>query len=235
MAIQLKTAKSFLDRVLEKVPEAEREGLRADYSRAQDEIDGVQSELDTAMGKVRATATAQNQWWEGNKDAVHERDTLKKQLEGAPKGGMEVGEIEKRLTAQKDEVLSMGLGLITTASTISARHLKEFDEPLDMQKLADEAVKANMTLQGYYDQHVGPRRQERTEAANKLAIANAREEGKREGLSEGIKRAGDGMPYPVGAAPTTLAGLKKPAEGAANPFSLEAAVETANKTLAGAH
>lgn len=230
---------SFIDRVLENVPEEKRAAIRSEYSAAQDEV----RSLEEANARVQQVATAQTEWWNRNKDTVAERDRLKAELEAARNpnnnnhpAGLSETDVTKRITdavaAAKDEMLQTGLGLTTVIPTLSVRHYQEFGEVLDSAELAKAAIASGRTIQAEYDHSVAERRQ--TRANEKLAadLAKAREEGKQEGIREQMARAGSNMPYPVGqTAPTTLSGLKKPAEGA-NPFSLEAAVATANEVAA---
>lgn len=224
---------TFVDRLLEHVPEDKKAAVRAEYSAAQDEM----TTLEQARTRVEEVAGKQREWWEGNKDAVAERDRLRTEL--AAKGAAPVnGAITKEDLDQRDarvraDTLETGLGLVTAMTNIAMGHLHEFNEVLDTHKLTQEAIKANKALDVYYAETVATRRAERNTAQRATEIAAAREEGKKEGVTETLARGGRDLPFPVGStAPTTLSGLRKPADGQASQYGLEAAVATANAVIA---
>lgn len=231
MALQLNT---FLDRILEHVPEDKKAAVRAEYSRAQDHVSQVETELDAARAKVTQVATEQTAWWEANKDAVRERDQLRQKVAATPAtSGVDQTELDKRLAATRDEVLGTGLGLVTAMTNLGLQHMKEFGEVLDTTKLAKDAIAAGKDLASFYTESVAPRRQEIAAAAREKELADARADERAKTTQELLSKAGQAIPYPVGnSAPTTLAGLRKPAEGQANPFGLEAAVATATQVAA---
>ncbi len=224
-------AQEFLDQVLATVPADKKAEVQALYSRAADEIAATQTTLDEQTAQVRATAEKQNQWWGANKDAVTELAELKKR--GGGGGGIDATEIAKQLEDLKGDVMTNGLALITTATTIGASHLHEFGEALDMRKLAQDAIKANQTLDAYYNSTVASRRQERAEAALTAKLAEAEARGKKAGIEETTQTlGGQRMPFPGhSSAPTTLSGLRKPVEGQAPPNVLNDAVATANEVM----
>lgn len=226
-------AQEFLDRVLATVPEEKKAEVQSLYSRAADEIAASQTTLEEQTAQVRATAEKQNQWWTTHKDDVAELAELKKRGGGGG-SGLTPEEVTKQLGDLKDDVMSNGLALITAATTISAAHYKEFGEALDMRALAQEAIKANKTLDAYYNEKVAPVRQERAAADLTAKLAEAEARGKKAGIEETTQTLGNRqMPFPGhSTAPTTLSGLRKPAEGTAPPNVLADAVATANEVAA---
>lgn len=222
---------SFIDRLLENVPEEKKAAVRAEYSAAQDEARAFETEA----ARIRGIGTQQLEWWNTHKDAVTERDQLRTQLatrSTEPVSGLNESEIQKRIDAMRDETMGTGLGLLTAGMNIGIGHLKEFGEQIDMGKLTQDAINAGKKLVDHYNELVAPRRQERaaTELATKLADAEAR--GKAAGVQETLNRVGQGMPFPTGShpEPTTLSGLRPVDQRPAT--SLDAAVATANAVMA---
>ena len=151
---------------------------------------------------------------------------------------MDPNEITAAIQAAQNSTLETGLGLVTVITGIGINHLKEFGEVLDVQKLAEDALAARQPIDQFYNRQVAGRRTERQNAEIEAKIAAARNEGMESGRKEIVDRLGGSLPFPSVsgqvAAPRTLDGLRKPADAAAaNPFSLEAAVATANAVLAG--
>lgn len=234
MAVQLKKVQSFIDSVLEKVPEGEREALRAQYSQAQDEVATVDRTLAESITQVNATATKQRGWYEQHKDVIEGRaaggdgNVITKAVDAAAI----TKDLTGRLEQTADALASQGLYLSKAIPTLIAQHQAEFGgEILDVDALIEGATKAGMELKTYYGQSVAERR--RTALATKTAaeITAAEERGRLAGLKE----AGNGhVPYPVnghGRPPTTLDGLRKPAEGVASTVGLDAAVATATELM----
>lgn len=228
-------AQEFLDQVLSKVPEGEREAVRSLYSGAMDEVTGQQRTLDEATAQVRDTAKKQTDWWNTHKDAVAENAELKKKLEGGGGTGVQAEELTKQLTTMEDRVMGIGLGLITKATRISVGHFQEFGEVLDMDDLAQKAIKANLPLAEFYDSTVAARRHERATATRAKEIADAEARGEKKGIEDTVKTLGSThMPFPGSsgrAALTTLSGLKPRAEGSAPPDVLGDAVATATEVF----
>jgi hypothetical protein len=124
--------------------------------------------------------------------------------------------------------------MVTELPDIALGHYREFNEQLNTRDLAQNAIAAGKTAKTYYDDLVRERREKKANEDRAAADAKLLEQGRVEGRKEILERAGQGgPPYPVGStAPTTLTGLRKPAEGQASPFSLDAAVATANAVAA---
>lgn len=227
---QLNTFKSFIDKVLEHVPEDKKESVRAEYSRAQDEA----TSLEEARANVIRTAEAQTVWWGQHKGTVEELKKLKEAGGNQITDAVDKDTLGKGLQGLEDKVMSTGLALMTTMTQLGLDHMSEFPgEKLDVTKLANEAMKAGKPLVEYYNEQVAPKRTARQEAEIAKKVADATEAGRKLGVEETLKKVpGQGMPYPVGtSSPTTLAGLKKPAEGQSDPYSLDAAVATANAEM----
>lgn len=235
MAGQPNTAE-FVTRLWQAIPEAEREQHRSAFSALNDRIRAVDE-----------THQRQVSWWETNKNAVAERDQLKEQLAAAGRAtsnstpeavGMDQNQIAQAIQAAQASTLETGLGLVTTITQIGMNHFKEFGEVINAQKLAEDAIAARLPIDQFYNQSVAQRRTERQNAEIEAKIAAARNEGMESGRKEIVDRLGGSLPFPSVsgqvAAPRTLDGLRKPADAAAaNPFSLEAAVATANAVMAG--
>jgi hypothetical protein len=81
-------------------------------------------------------------------------------------------EMQKREAANV-ELLKIGLKL-------SARHLHEFKEPLDVDGLAKQAIERNVSLQQAYDDMMQPKREEIAKTRHDEEIRLAREEGARD-------------------------------------------------------
>lgn len=221
---------TFVDRLLQHVPEAQRAAARSVYSQLQDRVTEIQN-IET---QVREVATRQKAWWEENSSAVEERNRLRQELADKtrqPQSAVDPEDLDRRIKAAQTETLETGLGLITTLADISTAHLHEFGETLNTRELAQKAIQAGLPVTDYYSQTVAQRRQERADKQLNDRIEAARKEGLESGRKEVLDQLpGKGLPFPSpsGVAPvTTLAGLKKPADGSANPYSLEAAVATA--------
>lgn len=228
------SAKAFLDRVLATVPADKQEEVRSLYSKAHEDLSTESTSLEEMTARVKDTARQQTEWWGIQKPKVEEYDRLKlaavrPEDRPAAAAGLSEEEVQKRVDAVRAETLTTGLGLVNVLNRLSMNHYKEFgSEILDGQKLADEAIKAGLSLEQHYNNTVAERRQKVRDEKYQADMVKAKEEGRLAGVSEVLTRSGQSMPYPVGpTAPTTLAGLQKRPEGQANPFSLEAAVATA--------
>lgn len=218
---QLNKAQEFLNRVLEKLPEDQREAVRSLYSAASDEA----TSLEQAQAAVIRKSQEQAVWYDANKDALAEYKIMK------AGGGSTID--AKALEAMRDDMMGQGLALMTVGTTIVGQHFAEFGEALDMGALTKEAIAANQPLDQFYRSKVAPRRAERDEIKRKADLEAAKQEGIREGTQATLaKLPTSAMPYPVGgSAPTTLDGLRPLAEGAAPINSVQAAAATAVEVL----
>lgn len=227
---QLNKSKAFLDSVLAKVPEAERDSVRALYSQAQDEVAGIARELEAGIGTVNATATKQGEWYEKHKDVIEGRAAGggDNRITTAVDGDKITKDLTAQLSATREELAGQGLFLASVIPTIIAQHGVEFGEVLDGEKLVKDAVAAGTDLKTFYNGSVATRRAEKAAAARTADIAAAEARGREAGMRE----AGNGhIPFPVGnRTPTTLSGLRATPEqraAAAGEHTLEAAVATA--------
>lgn len=219
---QLNTAQTFLDEVLKRVPEDQREEVRSLYSKASDEVKGIAAQITEAVGVVNQRAEEQEAWWAKNKKpaatpnpiaAAVDKDTLMK-------------EVNTSIASTRDQLASDGLFLASVIPTIIAQHGVEFGEVLDGEKLVKDAIAAGTDIKTFYNGSVAEKRKAKADAKYASDIAAATEKGRLDGLKEAGTHAGN--PYPSSRqVPTTLAGLRKPAEGTASPFTLDAAVVTA--------
>lgn len=225
---------SFLDRLMQHVPADKRQEAQSTYSQLSDQL----RTLEANEAAVRATAQKQNEWWSQHKDTVTENAQLKAELETARKGGggMDANAIEQAIAASTAQALETGLGIATTLADLATGHLHEFGETLNTRQLAQAAIAAKLPVDQYYQQQVAERRQARQQADLEARLKAARDEGAAAGRQEVLNSLpGKQMPFPGPSqanGPTTLAGLRKPADGQPNPFSLEAAVATATAVAA---
>lgn len=227
---QLNTAKKFLDTILEKLPEGEREAARSLYSQAQDELSGISRELESGIATVNETAAKQDAWYNKHKDVIEGRrtdpnpDRPNPITEAAARDAL-MKDVDTRIGDTREALASQGLFLSTVIPTIIAQHGVEFGEVLDGEKLVQDAIAAKQDIKTYYSQSVAERRKLKAETKYKEEIAAAETRGREAGLKE----AGRGnIPYPTSRqTTTTLSGLRKPAEGQPDTTSLDAAVATA--------
>lgn len=209
---------------------------RSEASRLADDLNG-------RIAGVKKTEADQKSWWDQNKDAVAERDRLKA-AGGGGGGGVDHGDVQSKIDTavaaavkgMRDDMAqleSVGVGLATISSRISVSHLNEFHEVVDVEKVAQDAIKNKRTLVDEYNAQVSERRATRDKAAREKELADATEAGRKAGMMEALNR--QGAPYPIndGSGPSTLSGLRKPAEGEKAPdYSLEAAVRVAQEVMA---
>lgn len=226
---QLNKIQAFVDDLLKRVPEDQREAVRSMYSQASDEA----TSLDQEIARVRAVGKEQKEWYDANKTAL---EKAKEVLAGGGGGShtIDPDAITKQIGAVKDEVLTVGLALMNIQNNIVASHITEFPgERLDMNALTKGAQAAGMSLQDFYDREMAPKRKERADAALKKTIEEAEARGEAKGKADVLaKLPQTAMPYPVvSSAPTTLTGLRKPADGQAGPDYLKDAVATANEVM----
>ena len=217
---------TFLDRLLQYVPEEKKAEARSIYSSAADRA----SELERSAAVVTETGQKQREWWDRNKDAVADRDRLAAELAAKGTSTVDQNTIQKAIDEANARTMETGLGLVVAVSDIVAGHIIEFGERIDTTKLAKEAIAAGTPIDQFYNQQMATRRQERADAALNERLANARKEGEESGRKAILDSMGQSLPFPSPSgqpAITTLSGLRRPAEGAANPFSLDAAVATA--------
>ena len=83
-------------------------------------------------------------------------------------------------------------------ATLQAKHLKEFGEILDLQKVVEVATKDGTNINNAYDILVAPKREEIRKADFEKQLATAREEGKAEAIKNYTMPANDipNSPFP---------------------------------------
>ncbi len=231
---QLNTAKKFLDLVLGKLPEAEREAARSLYSQAQDEATALGKQLTDGIAVVNDRARQQAEWWEkhGNPDpnqppTPNQPNSSQPQPQAFDPRAL-LTEIDKRIGTVADTLAGQGLALSTMLPTLVAQHGVEFGEVLDAEKLAKDAIAANMDIKQFYSQSMSERRATKSKEKYDTDMKAAEERGRLAGLTEAGRSM---MPYPSARqSATTLSGLRVPeADKAAakQQYSLDAAVATA--------
>src|ERR1041384_2198494 len=173
---QLNKAKSFLDLVLQKLPEEEREAARSLYSQAQDEVSAVGQQLASGIAEVNERARQQAEWWEKNKHLAaggngyngggngnnnNNPNPDPNQSQHQPQAFDPrnlLTEIDRRIGTVADTLAGQGLALSTILPTLVAQHGVEFGEVLDAEKLARDAIAANTDIKQFYNQSVAERR-----------------------------------------------------------------------------
>jgi hypothetical protein len=252
MAPQLNKFKSFLDTVLSKVPEADRESVRSLYSQAHDEASALERELTTSIAAVNQRAQEQAAWWERHKHLATGQPTPNSNGGGQPNpngGGQPnpapqpnpqpafdpnalLTEVDRRIGQSADLLAGQGLALSTILPTLVAQHGVEFGEVLDAEKLAKDAIAANTDIRSFYNQSVAERRATKAKEKYEADIRAAEERGRVAGLTEATRSH---LPYPTTRQEaTTLSGLRVPEadkQKAAQQFSLDAAVATAMEVM----
>ena len=234
VSVQLNKAKAFLDEVLKRVPEGEREAVRSLYSGAHDELSAVAQDIDTAVVRVNSTAEKQQAWWKargvetdanGNPIARPNPNPNPNPVTAAVDLDKVTKDFGTRLDTVKEELAGQGLYLASVIPTIVAQHHAEFGEVLDGEQLVQNAVKAGKELKTFYGEMVAPKRAEAAQKKLDLSIKDAEERGRQAGIKEA---AGSQMPFPSSRTPsaTTLSGLRA-APDKRDQFSLDAAVATA--------
>jgi len=93
-----------------------------------------------------------------------------------------------------------GLDVMSKMSSLAGRHYAEFKEPLDTKALSKSAMDQHVDLESAYDRMVAERREEVRAAQVAEQVKAAREEGRREALSN--------MKYPVVPQPTEQTPLR---------------------------
>lgn len=232
ITVQLNKTKSFLDRILEKLPEADREAVRAEYSAAQDEVAGVARELDDRIQAVNTTHAKQTKWWNdhGIDPATGQPRVAATNPDNRITAAVDEAKLRKdfqtELERTADTLAAQGLFLATKIPTIIAQHGVEFGEVLDGEKLTQDAMAAKQDVVTFYNAWVAERRKTKAAEVRAKEIADAEERGRVAGLKQAGK---DAMPYPTtrAAAPTTLSGLRPLPEGQKNEHTLDAAINTA--------
>jgi len=211
---EIAASKVFTDDVRNEL--GERSLRQVEFSRLADE---------TRMARETAEKWKSNLdgWYAGKQQDLEELDRLRTKLAEAPAASavddLDVDDFGDRrppavdtskfvsredMAQQMLQIQKDGLALMSLTPTLSVKHLREFDEVLEIQKVVEHAQAKGMRLESAYDDMVSGRREEVRLASVESQIAKAREEGRQEAI-----RNSQSMPYPVSSTePTTLDGLK---------------------------
>jgi hypothetical protein len=240
MAAQLNKAKSFLDTVLGKLSKEDQDAVRAQYSQAHDELASIEREYTDGLTAVNTRAREQADWWEKHKHLATGQPQPNTNGGGGNGGGQPqpafdptklLSEIDTRMGRMADTLAGQGLALSTILPTLVAQHGVEFGEVLDAEKLAKDAITANLDIKQFYNQSVAERRATKAKEKYDADVKAAEERGRIAGLTEAGRT---NLPYPTSRqSVTTLSGLRKPAADAApsDQYSLDAAVKTATEVM----
>lgn len=243
MSKALDSGKSFLDAVLAKLPESLRadaakafaapeaaealttlgDGVlaRSDYSRSMDELKTQQEALASDYEKL-------NTWYDQNKERLGKVTTLEAEiarLQGNPppkpddKKEPPVSGLTKEEVAQILEDRDKGYaGVLALTTSLATKHLRDFNEVLDVNALIDHATKNKVDLKMAYetvhkDQLAAKAKAEEDARINKEVETR---------LADRLK--GQPLPYPVrGSSPSVLDILDNKQDSPAN-HTLDTAV-----------
>lgn len=224
----LETGKSIAEQILAKLPEGLRGAVkgafdapeatdaltllgdsalaRTDYSRQMDDIKKRSEELDGLKTTINADYQRMNDWWNANEPKVKEYDALKaenerlkgnpppKGNEAPPPSGVSKDDVTAMLAA-RDAGYAAVLGV---ATTLAVRHMKDFNEPLDVNALVEYSFKNKVAL---FDPKADTDAYRALHGEKLTAKAKADEDARigklvEERLSE--ERKTQQQPYPVG-------------------------------------
>lgn len=243
-AQEVLTSDDYLKKVLEYVPEAERDGvlerlgdhvlMRDDYSRLSDEATQAKTLADQQKA-LSDKIYADNLKWKADnekilKDKWEEVQAKEKALatpiEGFDPTKFLTKEEAAKLTADaRRDVEAQSLALSDALDAIRARHFKEFGEYLPQGELIAHARKIGKPVDQAYEDLTRERYAKKREQATEQWKKDERVRIEKEVRSS----LGAAAVYPVNNEPTTLAGIQvaKPGEqAAANPnFGVKAAVD----------
>lgn len=231
------SGKAFIDSVLAKLPENLRAGAqaafaapeaaealtvvgdgvlaRSDYSKSMDDL----KEKETQLASDYENLT---KWYDTNKTALAKVTTLEAEiarLQGAPpptpeeKKEPSVGGLTKEELNQILEDRDKGYaGVLALTNSLTAKHLRDFNEVLDVTQLVDYATKNKVDLKTAYDTVHKERIEAKVKAEEEAKVNKLREEiraEERKNLSQ--------MPYPVrNGAPSVLDILENKQDSPAN-------------------
>ena len=187
---------TFLDRLLQFVPEDKKAEARSVYSAASDRA----TVLERGVQTIQDTGRQQADWWNKNKDVVAERDQLSRDLAAAREAQPVVDQnaIERAIAASSAQTLETGLGLVAAATTIGTSHVIEFGEQIDMTKLITDAIAAKVPLDQFYNSTVAQRRTEKSATVTAAREASIRAEGVAAGKQEVMDQVGKSRPERLG-------------------------------------
>lgn len=214
-------AKEFLDGVLAKVPEEQREAVRTAMSVdaiLADIGNGVlrQDEFSRSMDELNRTVEAHTQWYERNKPIVDRANAI---MERHPEGdslidddpALDPGKERKvadpnALTKEQfDKALGETLAtreqgamlFMAKLSDLQARHYSAFGKFLDTSALVTNPDLYKVGLDGLYEQTYRDDYAKKAQAELDAKLAAAKEAGKQEGITEMQAKLAQTGPYPT--------------------------------------
>lgn len=216
--------KSFMERVLGKLPEEKRAAV-ADVLTSDELLElageGVLLKEDySTLAQTAAQETAKanahkaslDNWWEKNTGRLAALEAENARLKAGGGSGSGDPEPPKPAAAAvpanvvtKEDLqtaLSQGLADVATLTTIASQHQLEFGEALDVRQLIAHAVQTGRPVaNGGYDSFVQERRATKAEQARKRELAEAEERGAKK---ERERLAGERSGPPDSSSPEVL-------------------------------
>lgn len=206
MSKALETGKSLVELVLAKLPENLRDGVKtslfapeaadaltelgarglaqSDYSRNMDEIRAKEKTIADAEIEIQRIGKEQADWYAANKPALDEYNKIKAGGGDPPKPpvvppGVTQADLEK-MFGEREQQFATVLGI---TNTLTAKHLRDFNEVLDTNELIDFARTKRVSLADAYSQKFAEQIKAKTDkaeteridklVAEKLAAARA--------------------------------------------------------------
>jgi hypothetical protein len=183
----------------ERVSAKMKEGVlaRSDYSRMMDEgrteLNSARQQFDGEVAEARARIAGWEEWYgTASKQVADSTGKLKQyrerfgELDGtaAPKEkSLSEEEFQRKLTEELQKHDIAAITFATDLTSVQIEHLKEFKETLDPNKLIETATKRGIGIKQAYQELVAPKIREREEKRFQDAVAAAKEEGRREAVS----------------------------------------------------
>lgn len=136
----------------EALAELDRGFLRqSDYSRKQDELRAAQAAAEEARLRGETLYTSNLDWFEANKAKLAGQPASPTIQPVAPVPASLTREQVDALVASKlDAFGNDALGVMASTNTLTARHMAEFGEVLDIRGVMAEAMKGKRTLEDQY-------------------------------------------------------------------------------------
>lgn len=252
MSKALDSGKAFVEQVLAKLPESLRDAARtafaapeaaealttvgdgvlarSDYSRLMDEVREKEAAITEDYTKL-------NGWYETNKSRLGQVETLEAEIARLSGGKPPVPDLTKPAVPSGlsredlDKVLEDRdrnyAGVLAYTTSLATKHLRDFNEVLDVQAVIDNATKTRSSLDASY----------KTLFAEKLTAKAKAEEDARinkqveERLAERLKGQGD-QPFPLrNQSPSVLDILQTKDDAPAN-HNLDTAVAEYERLMA---
>lgn len=173
----------------------ERVLARSDYSRNMDRLKQEREQFQREVTEARGRISGWQNWYEQTSKQAAElqrqNEAYKSQfgeLEGGErvvtKPGVTQEEIDARLRREFDQRDSSAIAFADALTEIKLDHRETFKEKLDTQALIRFATEKGLPIDTAYREFVAPRMEEKRQKEVDDKIAAAREEGRRQALSE---------------------------------------------------